>query len=134
MYSYSEKIRVRYGETDQMGYLWHGNYALYYEQARTEMMRHFGLPYAEVEQLGIMMPFREMLIKYLQPARYDELLTITTIVPQMPTVKMLIEYQIHNEAGTLLNEGSTMLVFVDALTRRPVHPPQILMERLKEFF
>jgi acyl-CoA thioester hydrolase len=134
MHSYSEKIRVRYGETDQMGYVYHGNYALYYEQARTEMMRQLGLSYAELERQGTMLPIRELNIKYYHPASYDELLTVTATVEQMPTVKMLIKYRTHNEAGLLLNEGTTTLVFVDAATRRPVHPPQIFLERVKEFF
>jgi acyl-CoA thioester hydrolase len=134
MYSYSEKIRVRYGETDQMGYLWHGNYALYYEQVRTGMLRQLGLPYAELEHQGIMLPIREMHITYYHPAHYDDLLTVTATVTQMPTVKMQIEYKIYNEAGLLLNEGSTMLVFVDAHSRRPVHPPQVFMEKVKALF
>jgi acyl-CoA thioester hydrolase len=134
MYIYSEKIRVRYAETDQMGYLWHGNYALYYEQARTEMIRNLGLSYAELEHLGVMMPVRELQCRYLQPARYDDVLTVTCIVQHMPTAKLFIEYRIYNEANVLLNEGSTLIVFMDAASRRPVRPPHIFMERIKEFF
>lgn len=134
MYSHTEKIRVRYGETDQMGYLWHGNYALYYEQARTEMMRTLGLSYAELERQGVMLPLREIALKYYRPARYDELLSVTASIVKMPSVKMEIGYQICGEAGALLNEGSTTLVFVDAQSRRPVRPPQIFTERLLPFF
>jgi acyl-CoA thioester hydrolase len=131
---HNEKIRVRYGETDQMGYAYHGNYALYFEQARTEMLRSMGFPYAELERQGIMMPIREISIKYYQPARYDDLLTIETRVAQMPTVRIFIEYKTYNEAGVLLNEGSTTLVFVDAGTRRPVRPPKSFMEAILPYF
>jgi acyl-CoA thioester hydrolase len=134
MYSFSEKIRVRYGETDQMGYLWHGNYALYCEQARTEMLRHLGFPYSALEKMGIMMPVREMHLKYLQPARYDEVLTVTCTIKQMPAVKLIIEYTIENETGTLLCQVSTMLVFVDAASRRPLRAPQVFTDILRRFF
>jgi len=98
------------------------------------MMRQLGIPYSILEQQGIMMPIREMHITYLQPAHYDELLTITACIPKMPTAKMLIEYSIHNEAGVLLNQGSTILVFVDIHSRLPVRPPQTVIKSLRKFF
>jgi acyl-CoA thioester hydrolase len=134
MYTYENKIRVRYGETDQMGYVYHGNYALYYEETRTEMLRHIGLPYVELEDQGVIMPIRHMEIKYLKPAKYDNLITVRAIVKEMPTAKMVIDYQVFNEDGDLLNEGQTTLVFADMKTGRPCRPPQRLIDMVKPYF
>ncbi|GHT10112.1 thioesterase [Bacteroidia bacterium] len=131
MLVYSEKIRVRYGETDQMGYVYYGNYALYYEQARTEMMRVLGFPYAVMEQQGIMLPVRNFSVTYYHSASYDELLTVKVSVEKMPTAALEIKYQTYNEAGLLLNEGTTTLVFVNAATRRPCRPPQAFLDALQ---
>ena len=91
------KIRVRYGETDQMGYLYHGNYAQYYEIGRTEMMRSLGLSYDNLEKKGIILPVYSLNVKFLKPAKYDEILTIRTTVEEIPSVRIHFKYQIINE-------------------------------------
>lgn len=128
------QIRVRYAETDQMGYVYYGNYATFYEVARTEMLRQTGMSYKELEEMGIMMPVLEMHTKYIQPARYDELITIRTTIREKPSVRITFEYEIFNEAGTLLNTGNTQLVFVDMKRNKPCRPPQVFMEKMATFF
>jgi acyl-CoA thioester hydrolase len=134
MFVHEEKIRVRYAETDQMGYVYYGNYAAYYEVARTEMLRKTGLSYKELEEMGVMMPVLEMNIKYNQPAKYDELLTIKVIIKEKPAVRIQFEYEVYDEAGTLLNTGNTQLVFVDMARNRPCKAPDIFMKEMEPYF
>ncbi|MDR0384837.1 MAG: acyl-CoA thioesterase [Prevotellaceae bacterium] len=134
MYLFETKIRVRYGETDQMGYVYHGNYPLYYEVARTEMLRSVGLTYKKMEEDGILMPVRSLNIKYIEAARYDDLLTIRVILKEPPAARIHFFCEVYNEQGTLLNEGETVLVFVNSVTRRPCRAPEILTGELKKYF
>lgn len=134
MFSYTHQIRVRYGDTDQMGYVYYGNYAYYYEQARAEAIRSVGITYKQLEDSGIMMPITRMTVKYIQPARYDELINVRTFVPEMPNRIITFAYEITNEAGALLNEGETQLIFVDAVTRKMKPIPAVLMDKLKPFY
>jgi acyl-CoA thioester hydrolase len=120
MYQSETSIRVRYGETDQMAYVYYGNYAMYYEVARVESLRTLGVTYKELEASGIMMPVLENHSKFLGPARYDELLRIVTTIREKPTVKIKFEYEIFNEQNKLINQGETLLVFIDIKTGRPV--------------
>ena len=85
MYCDETKIRVRYGEVDKMGFVYYGYYSLYYEQARTEMIRKLGISYRELEESGLLLPVIRMNAKYVLPAKYDELLTVKVCVPLMPT-------------------------------------------------
>ena len=117
-------IRVRYGEVDRMGYVYYGNYPLYYESARTEMLRNFGLSYRQMEDEGIILPVMDMHIEYLAPALYDDLLTIKTILIQYPAVRLIFNYEIYNESRDLLNIASTTLVFADAKTKKPRKAPE----------
>ena len=133
MYKFETSIRVRYGETDQMGYVYYGNYPLYYEVGRTEMLRSVGLTYRSMEEEGILMPVISMNVKYIEPARYDDLLRIRIIIKELPTAKIHFFYEIYNEQDKLLNTGETILVFVDAKTRRPRRPPETLMNELKKW-
>jgi acyl-CoA thioester hydrolase len=119
MYQSETSIRVRYGETDQMAYVYYGNYAMYYEVARVESLRQLGVTYKELEASGIMMPVLENHSKFLAPARYDELLRIVTTIREKPTVKIKFEYEIFNEQNKLINQGETLLVFIDSKTGRP---------------
>lgn len=128
------KLRVRYGETDQMGYVYYGNYPLYYEVARTDLIRKLGWTYGEMEKSGIMMPVASLNVKYIRPAYYDEELTIKVIVKNFPTKKMEFEYEVFNEQGKLINTGNTVLVFVDMKTGRPVNPPDKFIEKIKVYF
>ena len=134
MFVHEEKIRVRYAETDQMGYVYYGNYAAFYEVARTEMLRKTGFSYKELEEMGVMMPVLEMNIKYNQPAKYDELLTIKVIIKEKPSVRIKFEYEVYNELGILLNTGTTQLVFVDMARNRPCKAPQVFMQKMEPYF
>lgn len=134
MYQSETTVRVRYGETDQMGYVYYGVYAMYYEVGRVEAMRRLGLSYREVEAMGVMMPVLENKSKYLAPARYDELLRIVTTVRQMPSVRIRFEYEIYNEANALIHQGETLLVFIDKQTNRPCRPPRQMEDVLQPFF
>ncbi|HYX09881.1 MAG TPA: thioesterase family protein [Bacteroidales bacterium] len=127
-------IRVRYGEVDRMGYVYYGNYPLYYESARTEMLRKFGLSYLQMEDDGIILPVMDMHIEYLAPALYDDLLTIKTKLIKYPAVRLIFNYEIYNETRELLNKASTTLVFADATTKKPRKAPYYFLNRVKEFF
>lgn len=134
MYQGETTIRVRYGETDQMGYVYYGRYAEYYEVGRTDLLRGLGLSYKGFEDEGIMLPVAEMKIRYMRPARYDDLLTVVTRLEDLPTARIRFVYDTYNEAGEHLNTGEVTLVFTNALTRRPVRPPAAMMEKLEPFF
>ena len=134
MYTSETSIRVRYGETDQMGYLYYGFYAMYYEVARVESLRQLGLTYKEIEAGGVIMPVLENKSKYLAPARYDELLKIVTHIKEKPGVRIRFEYEIFNEENRLIHQGETLLVFVSRQTNRPCKPPAELEKVLEQFF
>jgi acyl-CoA thioester hydrolase len=135
MFTHETQVRVRYGETDQMGYLYYGNYALYYEVGRAEMVRSLGLAYREMESsLGIMMPVMSLQMRFVRPALYDELITIRTTLRELPTSTITFHHELFNEKKKLLNGGSVKLCFVDMATNKTVAPPQYMMEKLAPFF
>ena len=134
MYTFETLIRVRYGETDQMGYVYYGNYPLYYEVGRTEMLRSVGLSYRSMEEDGILLPVRSLNIRYIEPARYDDLLTLRIILKEKPAARIHFCYELYNEQKTLLNTGETVLVFVDAQTRKPCRAPDVLLTGLEKYF
>jgi acyl-CoA thioester hydrolase len=125
---------VRYGETDQMGYAHHSNYPLYYEVGRTDMLRSVGLSYREMEEHGVIMPVRQLNIKFVEPVRYDEILRVRVILKELPTAKIHFFYELYNEQDILVNTGETVLVFVNANTRKPRRPPEELMKKLEKYF
>ena len=124
-------VRVRYAETDQMGVVYHGNYAQYFEMGRVEWLRNLGLTYKFMEQNGVMLPVVSLLMNYKKPARYDDLLTVRTIFKKQESVKIEFDYEILNEAGELLTTGNSVLVFVDMKTGRPVIPPDYVVEKME---
>jgi acyl-CoA thioester hydrolase len=134
MYSHSTKIRVRYGETDQMGYMYYGNYAQYYEVGRVEMLRSLGMSYSSMEADGIMMPVLELKCKYIKPALYDQEITVKTIIKTLPGIRIFFEYELYNEKEELINLGTTTLVFVDMKKNKPTNPPENFMKKLAVFF
>jgi len=134
MYQSETRVRVRYGETDQMGYAYYGNYAMYYEVARVESLRQLGLTYRSLEEMGVMMPVLENHAKYLAPALYDENLRIVTTLREMPRVRIRFAYEIYNEADTLINTGETLLAFVNKANGRPCRPPEVMTSLLERFF
>jgi acyl-CoA thioester hydrolase len=135
MYQSDIQIRVRYAETDQMGYVYHGNYAAYFEVARTEAFRKLGISYKAMEADGVGMPVGELRTRFRRPARYDDLLTVRMMLKQPAEgSRALFEYEIYNEAGALLTEGHTLMVFVNTATGRPVPMPLSIRERLAPYF
>ena len=135
MYTSTTQVRVRYGETDQMGYLYYGCYALYYEVGRAEAIRQLGFTYRQLEEMGIMMPVAEMNAKYYRPALYDDLITVKTILKEMPqSAKIQFHSELYNEEGVLLNVGVTTLVFYDAKEKKKMFMPQVLIDKLEQFF
>lgn len=127
------KLRVRYGETDQMGYCYYGNYAQYFEVGRVEAMRSVGMSYREMEAHGIMLPVSDFSVKYHAPARYDDELTITTSIVAVKGARLLFDYVIHNEQGELVAKAHTTLVFVTVSTMRPTKAPEDFLEMLKPY-
>ncbi|MEO5603207.1 MAG: thioesterase family protein [Cyclobacteriaceae bacterium] len=134
MYTSETSIRVRYGETDQMGYVYYGNYAMYYEVARVESLRQLGLTYREIEEMGVMMPVLENKSKYIAPARYDDLLRIVTTLREKPGVKIRFEYEIFNSQNALIHQGETLLVFINKTTNRPCRQPPAMQKVLEPYF
>ena len=126
---------MRYGETDQMGYLYYGNYAQYYEIGRVEMLRASGLTYREMEQeRGILMPVVSLQMRFVRPAYYDELLTIRTVLRALPEKFITFEVEIFNENRKLVNGGTVRLCFVEAATGKTVPAPEFLLEKLRLHF
>ena len=132
MISYDAKIRVNYKDTDQMGIVHHSNYIVYYEMARVEALRAWGMPYSEMEKSGIISPILEVGSKYIFPAYFDEVLTVRVIIDEIPMVRFKVRYELYNEEGRLINTGHTWLGFLNAETRRPCRAPQAFVDRLKE--
>ncbi len=124
------KIRVRYGETDQMGYVYYGNYAQFFEVGRVEWLRALGVSYKSLEESGIMLPVIQLNINYMKPAKYDDLLTITTTLTKKPLVKIEFEFEVHNENNDLLTTGFTSLVFMDMKKNKPIKAPQYLLDQI----
>lgn len=133
MITHDTQLRVRYGETDQMGYAYYGKYAEYFEVGRVELVRKLGIPYKEVEAKGIMMPVSKLEVNYKRPARYDDLLTIRTIVPETPRSSFRFEYEIYNEVQTLLATGLVVLAFVNMQSMRPVRAPEFVIHAVEQY-
>lgn len=135
MYTATTQIRVRYGETDQMGFLYYGNYALYYEVGRAESIRQLGFTYRELEEMGIHMPVVELNSQYFRPALYDDLITVRTILKELPEgPKIQFHSELYNEKNELLNKGVTTLVFYDPQEKKKVTMHPELRRRLEPFF
>ena len=134
MYTTETHIRVRYAETDQMRYVYYGNYAMYYEVARVESLRQLGLTYKELEAMGIIMPVLENRSEFILPALYDELLKIVVTIPEKPSVRIRFHCEIFNEEGKLIHKGQTLLAFVNQQTGRPCRPPEAFQNVLAPYF
>ena len=127
----SHFVRVRYSETDKMGYCYYGNYAAYLELGRVELLREYKIVYKELEDLGILLPVSELSIKYLFPAKYDDLLKIQTKISDLQGARIYFSYEIYNENEILILSATTTLVFVDAKTMRPIAAPDFILDILK---
>ncbi|MCA0381888.1 MAG: acyl-CoA thioesterase [Bacteroidetes bacterium] len=135
MYTHSTQIRIHYALTDQMGVVYYGNYAQFFEIARTEAIRQLGFTYKELEAMGVMMPVSDMHIHYRKPIRYDELITVSVTVKEWPIGKKITFHgEIHNEAGERCTMSDITLYFVDAKTMRPIQMPDALVTVLQPFF
>lgn len=134
MYTTQTHIRVRYGETDQMRYVYYGNYAMYYEVARVESLRQLGLTYKELEAMGVIMPVLENHSEFLSPALYDELLKVVVTIPEKPSVRIRFQYELFNEQDKLIHRGETLLAFVNQKTGRPCRPPEAFQKVLAPYF
>ena len=124
------KIRVCYGDTDKMGVVYHGTYPRFFEVGRNEWLRSFGITYRDVEEAGIVWPVRNLQITFLKPAYYDDLITIRTMVHDLPLLRFHIKTEIYNEAGELLCHGEVTLISTNPQTGKPVKTPQWLLNKL----
>ncbi|GAA4885662.1 thioesterase family protein [Flaviramulus aquimarinus] len=126
------QIRVRYGETDQMGVVYHGNYALYLEMGRIEWLRKLGISYKSMEENGIMLPVVSLNINYKKSAGYDDVINVKTQLKNKPAAKIEFEYEITNQEGEILTIANTTLVFIDMKTNRPIRAPQYILDALED--
>ena len=134
MQTHSIEIRVRYGETDQMGYVYYGNYAQYFEMGRVEWLRNLGISYKRMEELGIMLPVLNLNTDYLKPAKYDDLLTLKTTLIKKPSVRIEFSFELYNETKELLTRAYCSLVFIDIKKNRPTRIPDYILEKVAGFF
>lgn len=134
MYVHKHQHRAIYADTDQMGVVYYGNYARFFEIGRTEALRAIGIVYAELEKAGIVMPVTRMNVKYLRPVLYDELVTIVTIVKESPNRIIVFHHTLKNEKGDILTEAETHLAFVNTATKKIVQAPKLLQEKIGQYF
>ncbi|AUC81932.1 thioesterase family protein [Lacinutrix sp. Bg11-31] len=125
-------IRVRYAETDQMGVVHHGNYALYLEIARIEWLRKLGISYRKMEETGVGLPVVSLSVKYKKSIKYDDVITVITILKNEPSVKVEFDFEILNDLGQILSTANVVLVFVDLKTNKPTRPPEYFLKALKK--
>jgi len=133
MINFETTIRVRYNETDRMGYLHHSYYAIYLEIARTEMLRSLGVTYKELEENGILLPVYHLCIDYKKPAFYDDLLSIKVKMKELPDIKLILDYEIYRE-NIKICDAHTINVFVDITKRKPIKIPENLLNLFLKFF
>ncbi len=130
MQKFSINIRVRYGETDQMGIVYNANYATYFEVARTEWLRNLGITYKDMEKSGIILPVISLSFNFIKPAKYDDILTVTVFLKKKPVVKIDFDYEIINQNREKISTGNSVLAFIDAKTNRPMKCPDYLLDKL----
>ena len=132
MFSHIIQTRVRYSETDKMGFCYYGNYAQFFEMGRVETLREIGVTYADMEDQGILLPVVDFRVKYFKPALYDEILNIKTTLVAEPLIKIEFDYEITNQKNELLTRANTVLVFTENATKRPIKAPQELIEKIRQ--
>lgn len=133
MYQTVVKLRVRYAETDQMGYAYYGNYAAWFEVARVEALRELGVSYRDLEAANVMLPVSEFSVNYLLPVRYDDELKIETVIAELPSARIHFAYSCR-VGGHIVTRAETTLFFMNALTRRPIRCPEQLSTALLRHF
>ncbi|MCX6203008.1 MAG: thioesterase family protein [Bacteroidetes bacterium] len=135
MYEFNTNVRVRYAEADPMNVVYYGNYAQYFEVGRVESLRNLGISYKGIEDMGIMLPVVELNIKYLRPAKYDNLLTIKTQIKELPVDhRIVFDQEIYNEEGKLLTIGKVKLYFMDSKLGKRAAMPSSMLEKLSTYF
>ena len=135
MYEFNTQVRVRYAEADPMNVVYYGNYAQYFEVGRVESLRNLGISYKGIEDMGIMLPVVELNIKYLRPAKYDDLLTIKSQIKELPTEhKIIFDQEIYNEEGKLLTICKVKLYFMDSKLGKRASMPAVMLEKLSTYF
>ncbi len=127
-------LRPRYGEVDRMGYVYHANYVSYCHQARTELLRQLGICDEKLESKNIMLPVIDMNMKFHKPAKYDEVLTIETLIKNMPVTRFQFQFETRNNRGELLFTANSTVVFVDSKTRKPMKAPKLVIDALINHF
>lgn len=135
MFSHSTQIRIHYALTDKMGVVYHGHYAQFFEIARTESIRSLGFSYKAMEDMGVMLPVVDMHLRFLRPVRYDDLITVTVTLRELPMHhKIVFHGEITNEQGALCTQGTVTLYFMDIATMKRSTMPAVMLEQLKPFF
>ena len=124
-------FRIRYGETDQMGVVYHGNYAQYFEIGRTEWLRNLGITYKQMEEEGIKLPVISLMVNFKKSACYDDMIKVKTTLKKMPTASIEFDYEIVNEMGEILTTGNTVLAFIDINRNRPTRCPLYILDKLQ---
>lgn len=132
MFSHEIQTRIRYSETDKMGFCYYGNYAQFFEMGRVETLREIGVTYASMEDQGILLPVIDFTVKYFKPALYDEVITIKTTLVDEPLIKIEFDYEIFNTKNERINKANTVLVFTDAATKKPVKAPEELIQKIRQ--
>jgi len=124
-------IRIRYADTDKMGIVYYAKYLEYFEVARTEMLRAFGLPYREIESAGYELPVASASIKYYKGAKYDDEINVIAEFTPKDSPRIEITYEVRDKVtNDLLAEGETMLVFINMKSGRPSRPPEVWKQLL----
>lgn len=124
-------LRIRYGETDQMGIVYHGNYAQYFEIGRTEWLRNLGITYKQMEEEGIKLPVISLAVNFKKSVCYDDVIKVKTTLKKMPTASIEFDYEIENENGEIVTTGNTVLAFIDIVRNRPTRCPQHILDKLQ---
>ena len=125
------EIRVRYGETDQMGYVYHGNYAQYLEMGRIEWLRKLGISYKKMEEEGIMLPVLSLTINFKKSAYYDDVINVKTQLQKIPSARIEFDYILTNQNGEILTNANVVLVFVNMKTKKPIRCPAYILDKLQ---
>lgn len=134
MFTSEIKLRVRYAETDRMGFVYYGNYAVYFEVARVEALRTLGISYRNIEDSGILLPVVNYTVKFLKPVHYDEELRIVTVIQKLPQVRINFEYECYNEKGEVVTTAYTTLAFIRKSSNKPCGAPSDVLEKMGKYF
>lgn len=131
MISQSTSFRIRYGETDQMGVVYHGNYAQFFEMGRIDWLRALDISYKNMEENNIMLPVVSLECNFKKSAEFDDVITVKTTLKKIPTVKIEFTYEITNQKNELLTTGHTTLAFINMITKKPMRCPEYILEKLQ---